>query len=153
MAARGKLPVEGGPKTARMQLAKNAEDFFLTHDQQLFAVNLDLGAGVLAKQNAVSGLDVQREDFAFVVRLALAYGDDFAFLRLVLRGVRNDNAALGRLRLGDALDDDTVVQGGQLRSSCHLLKAPLGLLVPLVAALTAGGTLWPSHTFRGVLAL
>src|SRR5664279_4303034 len=66
---------------------QDAEDFFLTHDQEVFAVNLDLGAGILAEQNAVARLHVERESFALVVALATADGDNFAFLRLVLCAV------------------------------------------------------------------
>ena len=58
----------------------DAEDFFLSHNQKLLAVDLDLGAGILAEQHAVARLHIQREDLAFVVGLALADGDDFAFL-------------------------------------------------------------------------
>ena len=32
----------------------DAEDFLLLHDEKVFSVNLDLGTGVLAEQNAVS---------------------------------------------------------------------------------------------------
>jgi len=53
----------------------NAEDFFLTHDQKLFAVDLDFGAGVLAEQDLVASFDIEREDFAFVVRFAFARAD------------------------------------------------------------------------------
>src|SRR5271156_3393672 len=55
-------------------LLEDAEDFFFAHDQQLFAVDLDLGARVLAEQDAVASLDVEREHLALVVRLALANG-------------------------------------------------------------------------------
>src|SRR5271157_4732695 len=49
---------------------QDAKDFFLAHDQEVFAVNLDLGAGVLAKQDAVAFLHIEREGLAFVVGLA-----------------------------------------------------------------------------------
>ena len=32
----------------------DAEDFLLFHDEEVFSVNLDLSAGILAKQNAVA---------------------------------------------------------------------------------------------------
>ena len=70
----------------------DAEDFFLAHDQKLFAVDLDFGAGIFAEEHAVASLDVQRKDFAFVVGLALADSDDFAFLRLFLGAVRDDDS-------------------------------------------------------------
>jgi hypothetical protein len=65
-------------------LLEDAEDFFFTHDQQLFAVDLDLGSGVFAEQNAVAGLHVQGEHLTLVVGFTLADGDYFAFLRLLL---------------------------------------------------------------------
>jgi len=42
---------------------EDAEDFFFLHDDELFAINLDLGAGVLAEQDAVALFDGQREGF------------------------------------------------------------------------------------------
>jgi len=35
--------------------------------RKLLAVELDLGAGVLAEENFVARLHIEREDFAFVV--------------------------------------------------------------------------------------
>ena len=43
-----------------------------------------------------------------------ASGDDLAFLRLLLRAIRNDDAALGLLFAVDTLDDDAIVQGTKL---------------------------------------
>ena len=45
----------------------------------LFAVDLDLLAGVLAEQDRVAFLDVEREALAVILLLAGADGDDFAF--------------------------------------------------------------------------
>ena len=67
----------------RLLTFQYAENFFFTHDEEVLAVDLDLGAGILAEQNAIASLDVEREDLAFVVRLALAYGDNFTFLGLL----------------------------------------------------------------------
>src|ERR1035441_3004997 len=61
--------VENG---AKHLLLDDAEDFFLAHDQELFAVQFDFGARVFAEEDGVALLDVQREDLALVVRLALA---------------------------------------------------------------------------------
>ena len=95
-------------------LLEDAEDFFLTHDEEFFAVDLDLGAGVLAEEDAVASLDVEREDLAFIVRLAFADRDDFAFLRLLLGAVGNDDAAADRLALFDTANEDAVVQRGEV---------------------------------------
>ena len=45
------------------------EDVVLAHDDVLFAVDLDLGAGVLAEQDAVARLDVERDDLPSSSRL------------------------------------------------------------------------------------
>src|SRR6188768_4359901 len=52
-----------------------AEDFFLAHDQEIFAVELDLLAGVLAKEHRVASLDVERRDLAVLLDAPLADGD------------------------------------------------------------------------------
>ena len=57
---------------------------------------------------------------ALVVTNAGADGDDFAFLRLFLGGVRNDDAALGLGFSLDTADDDAVVQGAEI-GACHCL--------------------------------
>src|SRR5580692_11243203 len=74
---------------------QDAEDFVFFHDDEVFAINLDLGAGILAEQDAVALFDCQREGFAFIVGASLAGGNDFAFLRLVLGTVGDDDAASG----------------------------------------------------------
>src|SRR5215469_3515123 len=63
---------------------EDAEDFVFLYDDELFAINLDLGAGVLAEQDAVAFFHRQREGLAFVVGPALADGNDFALLGLSL---------------------------------------------------------------------
>ena len=78
--------------------------------------DLDLGAGVLAEQDLVADLDVERDDLAVVVDLALADRDDLALLRLFLRGVGDDDAALGLLFLRDPLHDDAILQWPNLHS-------------------------------------
>src|ERR1051326_491839 len=96
----------------------HAHDVGLLHNEELVAVDLDLGAGPLAEQHAIAGLDVDRNELAGLVAAAGTDGDDFAFLRLLFCGVGNDDAALG-LRLGiDTLDDHAVVQRTELQF-CH----------------------------------
>src|SRR3984885_10123274 len=91
-------------------LLEDTEDFFFAHDQQFFAVDLDLGARVLAEQNAVAGLDIEREYLALVVRLALADGEDFALLWLLFGGVRDDDAATNALAFFNSPNQNPVVQ-------------------------------------------
>ncbi len=96
------------------RLVKHAHDVGLLHDQELLAVDLDLGPRPLAEQNAVADLDIDGDELAGLVTATGADGDDLALRGLYLGGVWNDDAA-GRLLLGiDALDDDAVVKRTKL---------------------------------------
>src|ERR1700730_1154515 len=98
----------------RLESGDHAHDVGLLHDQELLAVDLDLGARPLAEQHLVAGLDVGRDDLAALVAAAGADGDDLALRRLLLGGVGNDDAAL-RFLLGiDAPHDHAVVQRTEL---------------------------------------
>ena len=93
---------QGWLKTEKREVAlflDDAEDFFLSHDQKLLAVDLDFGAGILAEQHTVASLHIQREDLAFIVRLALSDGDDFAFVGLFFGAIRNDDSAMNGIDL------------------------------------------------------
>src|ERR1700690_4417187 len=70
----------------------HAHDVGLFHDDQLFAVERDLGARPLAEQHPVTLLDVHRHELAVVAAGARAARYDLAFHRLFLRGVGNDDA-------------------------------------------------------------
>ena len=100
---------------------RTREDFVLAHDQVLLAVDLDLLAGVLAEEDRVACLDVERRDLAVLLDLALADGDDLALLRLLLGGVGDDDPADLLLAFFDALHDDAVVQGTDLDCGLRLL--------------------------------
>ena len=95
-------------------LFDHAEDVALLHDQEVFAVDHDLGARPLAEQHAVAGLHFRGDALAIVVEGARADGDDLAFLGLFLRGVGNDDAAAGLLLGCNTPHDDTVVQRTKL---------------------------------------
>ena len=79
-----------------LPLLEHGEDVVLTHDHVLFAIEVDLRAGVLAEEDLVALLDVERRDVAVLVDLAVADGDNFAFLRLFFGSVGNDDPARGR---------------------------------------------------------
>src|SRR5262249_32671248 len=90
---------------------QHAEDVLLAHDEVLLAVELDLRARVLAEEDLVADLHVERRDLAVVVHLALADGDDLPLLRLLLGGVGDDDAALGLLHLlVEPLHEDAVLE-------------------------------------------
>ena len=96
---------------------ENAEDFVLTHDQVLFAIQLDVAAGVLAEQDAVARLDVERNHFAVFQALAFADGHDFAFLGLFFGRVGNVQAALHLLLLLNPFDHDAVIERTNLHGN------------------------------------
>src|SRR5260221_14611892 len=88
----------------------HAHDVGFLHDDEVLAIELDLGARPLAEQDAVAGLDVERMQRAILAARARTDGDDFAFHRLFLGGVGNDDAPRG-LCLGlDAAGQDAVLQ-------------------------------------------
>src|SRR3954469_5039014 len=87
------------------------------HDQKVLAVDAHLGARPLAEQDAVAGLHVEGDDLAGFVASAGADGDDLALLRLLFRGIRDDDAALGLFLSLDAADDDPVMQGTEVHLS------------------------------------
>ena len=89
---------------------EHAQDVALLHDQEVFTFELHLGAGPFAEQDAVADLDVERLQLAGIVTRAGADGEDFAFLRLFLRGVGDDDPALGLFLLLDAADEDAIAE-------------------------------------------
>src|SRR5215468_40910 len=107
---------------ARMRSALRSHDHAhnvgLLHDQELLAVELDLGARPLAEQHAVTGLDPHRDQFAVLVATAGADGDDLALLRFLFGAVGNDDAALGFFLRLETPDDHPVVQRPKFRF-CH----------------------------------
>src|SRR5947209_5646965 len=88
----------------------NPEDVAFFHDDEVFTVDLHLGARPFPEQDLVAGLDVQRRHLALLGAGAGADGDDFALLRLFLRRVGNDNAPGGLLFRLDAADEDAVMK-------------------------------------------
>ena len=85
---------------------KHAQDVALLHDEELFAVNLDFGAGPLAEQHAIAGFHIERLHLALFIAGTRSRRDDLALLRLLLSRVRNNNAAGRALVLFNAAYDD-----------------------------------------------
>ncbi len=72
------------------------------------------------EQDAIAGLDVQRDELAVFVASAGADGDDLAFLRLLLRRIRDDDPA-GGLGFGfDPANDHAVMKRAEL-GLCHVV--------------------------------
>src|SRR6516162_2527741 len=88
--------------------AQHAEDLFLAQDHVLRAVDLDVGAAVLADQDAVALLDLGRDALAVLGEAAGPDGHDLPLLRLLLGGVRDDDAAPDGLLLLDAANEQPV---------------------------------------------
>src|SRR5262245_61548030 len=95
-------------------LFDDAHDVGLLHDEEVLAVDLDLGARPFAEQHAVADLDVDGDQLAGLVAAARTHRDDLALGGLFLGGVGNDDAAGGLLLGVDALDDDAVVKRTKL---------------------------------------
>src|SRR5512138_3384090 len=106
-------------------LLDDGEHVLFPQDQVLLVVQLDLRTGVLAEEDLVAGLHVERDLLALVVHLPVAHRDDLALLGLFLRRVRDDDAALLDLLLLLPLDENSVVQRtnlhGQRASRCKML--------------------------------
>src|SRR4249919_3669026 len=103
--------------------ADDPEDVAFLHDDQVFTVDLHFGARPLAEQDLVAGLDVQRRDLAVIGAAAGTDGDDFAFLRLFLCRVRDDDPAGGLFISLDTADEDAVMK----RPESHGSEPPLSL--------------------------
>src|SRR5499425_1194139 len=95
-------------------LFDDTHDVALLHDQELFAIDLDLGARPFAEQHPVTDLYVDRNELAGLVSAARANRDDLALGGLFLRGIGDDDPASGLLFGINALDDDAVVKRTKL---------------------------------------
>src|SRR3954452_13734460 len=99
------------------------QDVGLAQDQQVLAVDLDLGSAVLAVEHGVALRDVERDALlAIIVVAAVADGDDLAALRLLLRGVGEDDAAGSRLLLLDRPHDEPIAQRLELHVWMNLRR-------------------------------
>src|SRR5215217_2745687 len=105
----------------------------LAQNQQVLAVDLDLGAAVLAVEDLVALRDVERHALlAVLVPLAIAHRDDLALLGLLLGCVGEHETACSGLLLLDCPHDQSIAEGLEL----HLLQPPLKAVGSLVLALT-----------------
>src|SRR5882762_1124150 len=94
----------------------DAQDLLLLHDEEVFSIKLDLGAGVLAEQNAVALLYRERKDLAFVIGLASANRDDFPFLWFIFGRIGNDEATPSGASFFYSPHQDAVVEWGKFCS-------------------------------------
>src|SRR3546814_9337690 len=97
----------------RHDIVDHAKDIALLHDEQILAIDLDLGARPFAEQDPITGLHRQFDERAVVVEGARPDGVNLALLRFFLGGVRDDDAARGLLLGVDATAAHMVVQGAE----------------------------------------
>src|SRR5437867_10496323 len=104
---RGRAPLDRGSSPLS---ADDSEDLLFADDHVLDIVDLDLGADVLADEDAVARLDVKRNPLPLVVETARSDRHDLPLERLLFGRVGDDDAALHLLLGLDSLDQDTVVE-------------------------------------------
>src|SRR5829696_3579386 len=75
----------------------DGEDVLLGENKQVLVVDLELGSRVLGEEHLVADRNVHRDAISVVVTATFTGGDDLAALRLLLRRVRQHDAALGHL--------------------------------------------------------
>ena len=98
-------------------LFDHCKDFVLTHDDQFFAIDFDgIAAGILAKYDLVADFYSQCAQFTTIQDLAVAYGNNFALIRLLFGGTRQQDAACSSGFFFLATNDHAIVQ----RTDLHL---------------------------------
>src|SRR5712671_6935284 len=105
----GRLPARSG----RLSLGcagENSQNFVFLHDQEIFAIELNFGAGILSEQDPVALFYCEGEYLAFIVRAALTDGDNFALLRLVFGAIGNDDAATSGVSFLHTTHQDAVME-------------------------------------------
>jgi hypothetical protein len=90
-------------------LFEDREDLVLAQNQILGAFDFDLGAGILAKENAVASLHIKGEALAVLEQFAAADCFHRRLLRFLLRGVGNNDSTTYFFAGVKPLDHHTVV--------------------------------------------
>ena len=91
------------------------QHFVLAHDEVLLTINFDVLTRILAEQDHIARLDIERDAHAALFERAAAGGDHRASLRLLLGGVRDNDSAALLPTFFVATDDDSIVE----RSDIH----------------------------------
>ena len=102
-------------------LFEHTHDVALLHDEEILGVDFDLGARPFAEQHLVALLEIDGDQLAGFVAAARADSDDLALLRLLPRGIGDEDAAGGfgfRVR---ALDRHAIME----RAKVHCCDAPI----------------------------
>src|SRR5713226_8451755 len=98
----------------------DAQHLVFSHDEEFFTFELDLLPGVLAEEDEVAGLDVERYALAVILGLAVSGGDDFALLRFFFGRVGDDDPADFLFAFLEALNNDAVVQRSDVHALCSV---------------------------------
>src|SRR5215813_10529226 len=93
----------------RDAVSNHAHDVALLHDDEVLAVDLDLGARPFSEQHPVADLDVEWVQFAVITARSGSGGNYLALHRLFLGGVGYDDAAFGLLLLLDTTDQHAIL--------------------------------------------
>src|SRR5436309_5853174 len=102
-------PHGSGPwRLVGLLFGENPEQVVLAQDGVLGSINLHIGAGVLADQDAVALLDLHGDPLALLSHATGADGDHLTLLRLLLGGVRDEDPAALHLLLLDAADQNPI---------------------------------------------
>src|SRR3974377_1837285 len=84
-------------------------DVGFLHDEEFFAIDLHFCARPFAEQHPITRFEIDGDELAGFVTRTRTNGDALALLRLFLRGVGNNDAALGLLFAFKATKDDAVM--------------------------------------------
>jgi hypothetical protein len=82
------------------------------------AVDLDFGATVFRDKDLVADFDIELDLFAIVVEFAGTDRNDRPFLRLLFRGVGNDDASLLEFFLFERLNQHAIAE--RFHIDCHM---------------------------------
>src|ERR1700739_709135 len=88
----------------------HGHDVFFAHDHEVITVDLDLRSAVLAEQDLVADLHVERPHLTVFKNLSLTDRDDLSLDGLLRRGIGNHDTARGGALLFQALHDDAVMK-------------------------------------------
>jgi len=91
------------------QLFQDAEDLVFLQNQQLIAIDFDLGARIFAKQNAVAGLHFDGGPLAGLQQFTAADGYHLGLLRLLLRAIGNDDPSAALLAFFQPFYENSIV--------------------------------------------
>src|SRR5271154_4020294 len=89
----------------------HSHNVLFSHNNQFVSVHFHFGSAVLAEEDLVADLDVERANFAVLQDLALTDCHDLAEDGLLGRRVWDDDAAWGLTLLFFALNNHTVMKG------------------------------------------